>query len=361
MLSNKKISVINAYFMLLLALGITNHVILIPLLLQTAGRDAWAGVILTMVLHTIWVFFLYFIMKRTNQQSISSWIKERCGSMAGWIFVIITAAYFFLMALIMLRETSTWIKVTYLPQTPKVVVLILLVLLSVYMAYNGIRSIAIISGILLPFVWVLGHFVAVTNLQFKDYSLLTPLFVNGYEPMLKSMIIAGGGFMELVVLIFIQHHMSRRVSYFSIGIMSIILAGLTLGPLMGAIANFGTEVAAQIRYPAYSQWKLVMITKYIAHLDFLALYQWLSGALIRMSLFMFIITDMLPPLMKKKHRLPFLLVLGVVMVGLALHSGVDRQIELYVLGKYSLVTFLFLITLIASMAITTALKLPRRR
>lgn len=358
--SSKKISILETYFILLLTLGITNHVILIPLLLQTAGRDAWMGVILTTVLQLVWLYIFYIIIKRTNQKSITLWFKERFGLVVGWIFLIIITCYFFLMALVMLRETTTWIKVTYLPQTPKFFVSIVIVLLCVYVTYNGIRSIAIISGILLPFVWILGHFVAVTNLQYKDYSLLTPLFVDGYVPMLRSMIVAGGGFMELIILIFIQHHISRKVSYMALAILAILLAGLTLGPLMGAIANFGPTQAMQARYPAFDQWMLVTITKYITHIDFLALYQWISGALIRISLFLFMITDSIS-FKKSKSKLIFLLILGSFLSGLSFIPVIDRQLELYVMGKYSLPFLLFLVAPIFSDSMRNCIQAKSKR
>ncbi|ANA82683.1 spore gernimation protein [Paenibacillus glucanolyticus] len=353
--TSKKISIIDVFFIMLLSLGITNHVILIPLLLQAASRDAWMGTIVTMILHIGWVYILYFIMKRTHNQSIFAWFQEHFGKTVGRIFITISSFYFFVMAMVILRETTTWIRVTYLPQTPKTVVSLVIVLLCVYVTYNGIRSIAIISGILLPVVWLLGHFVAVSNLEYKDYSLLTPLFVEGYTPMLNSMVIAAGGFMEMIVLIFFQHHMKRRMNYFYIVLLSLLLGGLTLGPLMGAIATFGPTPAMQARYPAYDQWMLVTITKYITHVDFLALYQWISGTLIRISLFLFIITDGMD-LKKPKHRAWTLLALGVTLSILTLNSTIDRQIELFVLGKYSLAFLCFVASLTLVIAVAVLIK-----
>lgn len=357
---SKKISVLDTYFILLLSLGITNHVILIPVLLQTAGRDAWMGVILTSFIQLIWLYIFYLIMKRTNQQSIFSWFKERFGTIIGWIFIIITTCYFFLLAMIMLRETTTWINVTYLPQTPKIFVSIVIVILCVYIAFNGIRSIAIVSGILLPLVWILGHFVATTNLQFKDYSLLTPLFVNGYMPTMKTMIVASGGFMEMIVLIFFQHHIRRKISYLHIVLLGLLLAGLTLGPLMGAIANFGPVLAKQYRYPAFEQWMLVTITKYITHIDFLALYQWLAGAVIRIALFLFIISDSIS-FKNSSRRLLFLVLLGASLSVLSLTPAIDRQIELYVLGNYALACLIFLLSLSLAIFLATAFKAKTKR
>lgn len=350
---NKKISLINVYFIMLLSLGITNHVILIPLILQLSNRDAWFGTLLTAILHVGWVYIVYYIMKRTGQQSIFDWFRERFGKIGGGVFAAITALYFMWMSMVILRETTTWVQVTYLPQTPKIVVSLIIVLLCAVVANNGIRSIAIISGVLLPMVWLLGHFVAISNLQYKDYSLLTPLFVDGVEPMLRGMIVAAGGFMELFVLIYLTHHMKRRMNYLSVVILALLLGGLTLGPLMGAIAAFGPIPAMQSRYPAYEQWMLVTITKYITHVDFLALYQWISGTLIRISLFFFIIAEGIG-FKKGMHRRWFLFASGIVLSVLTLLPIIDKQIEQFVFGRYSaaFLAFLTIFTLAVALAVS---------
>ncbi|WP_106767667.1 GerAB/ArcD/ProY family transporter [Paenibacillus faecalis] len=356
----KQISTLNIYFIMLLALGITNHVIMIPALLQSAGRDAWFGVLVTIVIQIAWVYIIYFIMKRTNQEPIFTWFKQRFGSTLTWIFTIITVVYFFIMAMIILRETTTWLNVSYLPQTPKIAISISIILLCVYIANNGIRSIAIISGVLLPFVWILGHFVAIANMQYKDYSLLTPLFVEGYRPTLNSVIVASGGFMELIVLIFIQQYVSRKLNYLSVVMLSVLLGGLTIGPLMGAISSFGATMATQLRYPAFEQWMLVTITKYVTHVDFLALYQWMSGSLIRISLFLLIISNGIP-IKKPKWRLLFLFILGALLTGISLIPRIDKEIEQYTLGKYSIISLVFLSTLTLMIALFTTIKVKTRK
>ncbi|MFB9275857.1 endospore germination permease [Cohnella cellulosilytica] len=355
MASTKKISLVDIYFIFLLASGFTNHVVLMPLLLLTAKRDAWLGVLLATILHMIWVYVYFAIIKRTRRQPLRIWFKERLGGAGSGLLLAAAFIFCFAMAVITLRETTTWIKATYLPQTPKVVVLLVLILLCVYIASNGLRSIAVMSGILLPFVWLLGHFVGLANLGYKNYSLLTPLFVDGVMPMLKSMVIAGGGLMEMVVLIFIQHHFSQQPSYLSLAGLAALLGGLALGPLIGAIANFGPEVASHSRYAAFDQWKLVTLSKYINHLDFLALYQWLAGAVIRIALFLFIISDMMP-FKRRRRRLTLLLLMGAALAVLLLDNRVDRIVESYVLGEYFLIPISFLALLTLSIALTTVFK-----
>lgn len=50
--------------------------------------------------------------------------------------------------------------------------------------------------------------------------------------------------------------------------VGIVLVGLTLGPLMGAIAIFGPFEAARMRFPAYEEWRLVTFGHFLEHIDF---------------------------------------------------------------------------------------------
>ncbi|QNK51496.1 hypothetical protein H7F28_25210 [Brevibacterium sp. PAMC23299] len=69
------------------------------------------------------------------------------------------------------------------------------------------------------------------------------------------------------------------------------LVFLLLGPLTAALAEFGPNLAEVMRYPAYEQWRLLTIGKYIEHTDFFSIYQWLAGAYIRVSMALFLIME----------------------------------------------------------------------
>jgi spore germination protein KB len=76
--------------------------------------------------------------------------------------------------------------------------------------------------------------------------------------------------------------------------------GLMLGPTMAGIAEFGPFEVAKLRYPAFEQWKLLTISKEITRMDFLSIFQWISGAFIRVSLLMYLVLKLLRI---KKHRI----------------------------------------------------------
>ncbi|WP_225230264.1 GerAB/ArcD/ProY family transporter [Ureibacillus galli] len=182
---------------------------------------------------------------------------------------------------------------TFLPETPQFFLLTIYIILCFLLVSKNILTIVIVNAFVLFFVVVFGFFVAFTNLQVKDYSYLLPIFENGLLPITKSIVFPASGFIELFLLLFLQHYFKEKMKWYHLAIMLFILMGLTLGPLMGAITIFGPEEAAKQRYPAFEEWGLVSIGAFITHMDFLSIYQWLTGTFIRVGLLLFIAADIL--------------------------------------------------------------------
>lgn len=162
------------------------------------------------------------------------------------------------------------------------------------LAATSLRTISVVNIFLLFFITILGHFVAIANLQVKQYSLLLPFLEHGFKPVFKGMIFQASGMVEMLIYIFLQHKMITPIRFRHFTFASIILTLLTIGPLIGAIAEFGPVEAAIQRFPAYEEWGLVSLGHFVEHLDFLSIYQWLSGTFIRISLIFFIIREICP-------------------------------------------------------------------
>jgi spore germination protein KB len=172
-----------------------------------------------------------------------------------------------------------------------------------------LRTIVILNGILLPFVIFLGFLVSSGNFQHKNYKLLTPFLENGFQPVLHGLIYSGAGLAEFFILwLLIQHHIKSKARLYHLWIIATILMGLTIGPLMGAIAIFGPDEAARQRFPAYEEWRMLSLGRYFEHLDFFAIYQWMSGTYIRLALFAYFILESLN-VKKGKRRI---LILGLI-------------------------------------------------
>jgi len=308
--TGNKITLFQAYILIIVAVGILNHVIIVPILLTAAKRDAWLSVLVTLAVAPVWVACLSYIIKDMNGTPFRVWLARQFGKTLARMMLLIFSAYLFFMGIISLKDTVTWTVASYLPQTPVLAIVLATVIGCVLAANAGLRSLAILAGILLPVVIVLGEFVMSANFKYKDYHLLFPVMEFGMTPILNGMVYAAGGHLELMGLLFFQEHLSKRPKFGSLMIVSVLLAGLILGPLMGAIAIFGPDAAAEQRYPAFEQWRMVQLGQYLAHLDFFSIYQWLSGTFIRVSLALFLMVDIWKP----RNRWTWLAAAGLAMI-----------------------------------------------
>lgn len=279
---------------LMLSNGLMTHVIINPMLLDASGRDSWISVILSFVVFIPWFVLIAVFMRKSGQQKLLPWLISRTNPIIAWILIIPICIQLYLIGGTTVFHTATWTFTNYLPSTPKLVLVIVLVLVCFYCAKVGISAIAIGSGILLPFVVLLGIFVSVTNMPEKDYARLTPLLEHGWGPVFNGLVYVGGGVTELLIIVVLQHHLQSKIRTWQLLLLGAILIFITLGPIIGAITEFGPMEASKQYQSPYEQWRLLKLGQYIEHVDFLSVFQWLAGATIRISLVQFLLAELLP-------------------------------------------------------------------
>jgi len=296
-----KINIIQLFAIFLLSMGLTNHVIVIPFLINAAGRDAWISVIIGYIFTLLFSLLLLYVTRKFQSVSIFEWISSTYSRLLSRVIAFLLFIYLTITGFITLKETVLWINETFLFNTPVVVVSLFILTASIYISYGKINVIAICAGVVLPFVIIFGLFVAIGTIPDKNFTLITPVLVeNGWKEVIHGSLFAFGSAIELILLIFLQHRVDRELKFLHILLLIIFLSILTVGPLLGSISTFGVEEAGKLRYPAFFQWRILGIGNYFNHLDFFSIYQWLSGAFIHISMILYMIT--LPFDIKKKKQ-----------------------------------------------------------
>lgn len=301
-MERSSVSTLQALMVMFGSTGLLNHVIIIPMILKVAGRDSWISVLIGVVVSFIWIPLLYLIMKRTSHHHLFEWIQERWGKTVSFLLSGVVSLYLLFSSVVTLKDMLTWTRASYMPMTPIFPLLFLFVVICFANSFSGIQSISITAGILIPVVVVLGFFVMSGNFHQKDYHQLLPLMEKGWSPVLQGIFYGGAGFVELVYLLLMQHHLRNPMQMRTLFLTSACIAGLTLGPLMASVAEFGAFEAASQRYPAFEEWRLLYIGRYIEHVDFLSIYQWLTGAFIRISLCIYLIPEVFQIRQANKRR-----------------------------------------------------------
>src|SRR5690625_4149879 len=286
----------------MISIGLINHVIIIPPLVREAGRDACIAVFLMYFMILLWGILILYIYRTMKGKHITDWLEKNLGKIPSNFIIVILTLYLIMIAGVTLKETIFWTNVSYLIQTPMPVITILFAIPCFLAALTSLRTIVITNFFFLFFVIIFGFFVAFANTPFKDYSLLLPILEHGMAPVYRAMVYQGSGMIELIVILFFQHKFKSRFKYWHFIVIAVILTWLTLGPLVGAIVEFGPVEAASQRFPAYEEWGLARLGKYVEHVDYLSIYQWLSGAFIRITLILFTIRILFKKLSTKTNR-----------------------------------------------------------
>ncbi|REE80226.1 spore germination protein (amino acid permease) [Paenibacillus taihuensis] len=305
------------FMMLTLSVGLSAHVLVLPTVLEVSGRDSWMCGLIGFAIVLPWTaIFVTGTMKRTKQINLREWLRTRVSPFGAWLIIIPVIIVLLHSSFQTFIETVAWTSSTYLPDTPLLVIMLSLLLLTGFAVYSGLRAIAYMSCLLLPAVVVLGDFVMSANMPYKNYSLLLPMLEGGWTPALHGSLYAISCLMELAALLFIQHHLKGRIKHWQMVLQLAFITMLMLGPTIGALTEFGPAEADKLLFPAFAQWRLVTIGKYIEHVDFFAIYQWLSGAFVRVSLGIVITLELLQ-IRKPLHKAIFILVICIVYMVLA--------------------------------------------
>ncbi len=350
-MNNKVIQSIHIYILLIMSTGFMLHVLILPNILSSSHRDSWLTVIASIIPFLIWSILLFFVYKKMNNQDLLTILYKVLKKPFYYLFSAVFIVYFLFTSYISLKTTFYWSNTNYTQDVPDFVVVLMFTIICFYASYKGIRTISSIAYVVLPIVVFLGFLVSIGNTGNKNYELLFPILENGYKDFFQGFIYTCSGFFEIVFILFLTPFLNDKLKAKWLIIISCVLLMLILGPLTGAITEYGATEAEKLRNPAYEQWRILTLGLHITRLDFLSIFQWISGTFIRISLSVFIANGILNHTGTKKWSLPILYLF--VMVGVMIPWGATSFFD-FLFHYYFLINLIFLcITMIFLVIIMT--------
>lgn len=339
---------ISVMYVILLSVGLFAHVEIIPGLLSLVKRDGWISILVNILILPLWVFVIYKITKMINRRSIIDLIRDQGNSLIYYILLFPLVLYMLINAFITAKDIIYWSQLSYMQGFNSFILAITLLIFCLFCTEAGLFPIGVLSSLLCPIVIFLGFFISFANMKKKNYELLFPMFSDGYLPIAQGVIYTALPILELFIIIFLTPVLKKTVTRKQLYIVGIIIIGLMIGPTIGAIVEFGPQEAATYRYPAYEQWRLISIGRYFSHTDFLAIFQWISGGAIRISLFIYISSRILA---KGKHEKKVIRIIYIILfVGCII--PVDQSLmTIIIFGYFRPISFLLIILQITMIAI----------
>ncbi|MGJ7913164.1 GerAB/ArcD/ProY family transporter [Neobacillus sp. LXY-1] len=282
-----QISNVQAAMLAITSLTIIGHLILLTLVLDQSKQDGWLAGIVGSILSLIGILALSKLVQRFPGLSLIEILFQHF-SWIGKILGIIYLLYFYIMAVLGVRLFGEAYKII-MEETPLWAFISVILLLTAFIVYLGLETLARINQIMLP-VLVLAavSVVFMTFVNDKDYGNLLPIMGNGVIPVAKGAVSIMGWFGEFVILGMVLPYVKRPEKLIKTGLYAV---GFTLlfflGPITGPVALFGPEEAANMSFPTFTEVRYIEAGEVVNRFDAIAILFWTVGLMVRISLFFY--------------------------------------------------------------------------
>lgn len=337
------------FYLLVVTLPIMGHVVLLPMVINIAGRDSWMSSLIAFMIGIIYVWILYHLRSMYPKGSVRKSINLMLGNLMARLTFLTLMIYFIFLTALSISSLVDMVNVVFLPETPLWALIISFLILSMYGATKDVKGIALTAGIVLFVVMFTGHSITFINFRDRDLFDILPLLEYGWKPVFIGAILLSNVWIEMLFLLVIPLKNNQEKGLLIIWIIGVFAnVIMMLSTMSGTIMTFGLGQAEQFIYPALEIIRIIDID-FIDRLDVYALILMMFGSYIRGSLFFIVgyqqIKNLIPSSRKWIDVIWFIL-LGIIVGILTYIMGETRMRFETSLVVYSYTIFLFIFSLL---------------
>ncbi|WP_202080965.1 GerAB/ArcD/ProY family transporter [Caldalkalibacillus salinus] len=284
MIEKGRISNIQTGMLAVTSLTIIGHLILLTVVINQSQQDGWIAAILGTILGLIGVVAITKLSQHFPGVTLIEILFKHFGTLGKFIGVLYLV-YFYIMVILGVRLFGEAYRMMMF-ETPLWAFTLVIVLLTTYLVFIGLETLARTNQIVLPIIVFIAIIVVLLTMGNKDYSNLLPVFGQGFPPIGVGAISVMAWFGEFVILGMILPYVQRPQKILKTNIFAaVIVLIFFLGPITGPIAMFGPQEAARLPFPTFSAVRYINAGEIINRFDAIAAIFWTVGLMVRVSVF----------------------------------------------------------------------------
>jgi spore germination protein KB len=309
--------------MLILAGGIGNiFVVLAVPAIKDAGRDGWLTVLIGYGLATVVGLILVKLGKRFPDQTVIQYLPTVVGKPLGKFAGLVFICTFWMMSAVVLREIVEQMRF-FLPETPPLIIVIMMIFLIVYAMKKGFETYARtaeVFSLLAVFFIVL---LLVLNLPNTAWKNITPVLADGFFPILKGLPLQFSYGLETLMFMSLWFPCLNKNKEGSRAVLvGLPLAGALLSVLVAVIIAFtGTTLTTRIIYPVFYMSEYLLIGNFLQGFEAIFMLLWLSTSYLEILVFFYPPVVGLAQWLNLKDYQPLILPMAVILIILAMQPS----------------------------------------
>jgi len=319
MLEEGRISPSQLAILIVITIIATAIIFLPAIAAKHAGQGAWISTLWAAGGGAVVAALVLALGRRFPNQNLAEALGEITAAPAGRMLALVYALWFIHINSIVIREFGEFLQVAFFPETPLVVILATLIFTAVFAVRGGIEVLARVAGIIFCITYPLFFLMIILSWfgEFNPQRLL-PLWQGAYETWqgAVSVFIWMG---EVVAVSFLYPYLNKREGVSKAVLGGLALVGVTLAvTVVASISMFGApEVGRQV-FPTILLIRTVRAAKIIERQEPVLMFIWVSGVLIKTSVFFYISSITMSQSLGLKDYRAVVLPQGVLLVVLSM-------------------------------------------
>ena len=295
------------------------------LIFQSCGKDAWLAILLGTLLGIIVIYF-YSKLKILLDTSDSNIIKN--------IFKFIMFLFYILLMIITLMLLPLFVNSFYLTLTPKLIVNIPFLILTIYISFKGKDTLLNLSNILYFISIIIILFFAVALINYVEFDYLKPILsTKTNNVLLSSLIYAAISSIPQIITIQYQKDFKSILKDYLLASLSIFMI------VIFTILSLGDSLLKIYSFPEYTVLRQIKVLNFIENIENISAFIWYFDLFIALSTLTFNVKDVLP---KKYNLISFYLVMVFVLLTSSLLIGKNYVYILNIVYCYPVILSIFL-------------------
>ncbi len=285
MAEKTRISWVQATLLLINMVTATLILVVPAITTEAARQDAWLSALVATFGGLLLAFIFTKLQQRFPRENLLQFSITILGPVLGKVVGFLYLWYFLHLAAIIIRSFGDFLVISFMPETPVWVFIIIITILAAYAVHNGLEVIARVN--ILFFALVILSIVIIFFLTAKDmdFTNLTPILAEGWKPVVRGSLFPLAWIGEIVIGLMILSHLANPGEIKRVYLVTTIGVGiLLLQVIIGVVATFGPEYTSHLIFPGLTGTRIISIGNFIERLEALAMVMWVGGAFTKICL-----------------------------------------------------------------------------
>lgn len=309
-----------------------------------AKNDMWISILLGMAAALPVVLLYARLLALFPGRDLFDIAHILFGKVVGKLILLLYVWYAFHLGALVIRNFGEFINTVAMPETPFLVPMLFIGLLSIWAIKGGVEVIGRSAIFLLPWVMLVLAAVLLLAIPQYNFSFLKPVLSNGWKPVLRGAFNAFSfPFGETVLFTGIFYSLRKKNSAYRVYLWGFLFGGAVV--LIVSIRNItvlGANMLARLYFPSYVAVARISVGDFIQRIEVTVAIIFVTAAFVKVSVCLLTACNGIGKLFGLQNYKSVAVPVGLLMVYLAYFIyGSISEMQLWAFKLYAIYAFPF--------------------